>query len=244
MKYFFPSLLIATFAIFVFSPFAVSAGIVPCATTENNTPCTLCHLIVGFWKLIDYGFKILVFVALVCLVIAGVMYILSAGNEQMITTAKTFIKQVLYGFGFVLAAWLLIFVVMNYFAVKQPDLGIGKTEGWTKFTCSMESVTGTGTPSSTTENSRNYTCNQVDVDGNGTIESGEGSCNYVTSGGTMTYDECRTSCAVSSHDRCGAGDAGMCWETLGSCPATTHEISDTDNECSSEQKCCAPDNPI
>ncbi len=144
-----------------------NSGIVPCGRNCNNTnttadetkPCTLCHFIVGFNDLINYGFKILVFLALVCLVIAGVMYILSAGNEQMITTAKTFIKQVLYGFGFVLAAWLLIFIVMNYFGVKS-DLGIEKTEGWTKFTCSTESVTGTGTgsPTSTTTITAEHCC--------------------------------------------------------------------------------------
>ncbi len=219
------------------------SGVVPCGRNCDNTdttdknetdPCTLCHLIVGFDDLINYGFKILVFVALVCLVIAGIMYILSGGSEEMIKTAKTFIKQVLYGFGFVLAACLLIFIVMNYFAVKS-DLGIEK-ESWYEFTCSTESVTGTGSPSSSTEN---YVCNQVDVNGNGTIEAGEGACNYVTSGGTMTYDECRSSCAVSSHDKCGVGDIGSCQETTGSCPQTMYETTDTDNECSSEQKCCA-----
>lgn len=163
-----------------------NSGIVPCGRNCNNTetsadetkPCTLCHLIVGFYDLIQYGFKILVFVALVCLVIAGVMYILSAGSEEMIKTAKTFIKQVLYGFGFVLAAWLLIFVVMNYFGVKS-DLGIEKTEGWTKFTCSTESVTGTGTSTSTTGGGTTITAKYCCV-------IGSGQCGHVTDASKCT----------------------------------------------------------
>lgn len=221
MKYFFLSLFILLISLSVFVPNRAqsvdcsdssfwNSGIVPCGRNCNNTettadetkPCTLCHFIVGFNDLINYGFKILVFVALVCLVIAGVMYILSAGNEQMITTAKTFIKQVLYGFGFVLAAWLLIFIVMNYFGVKS-DLGIEKTEGWTKFTCSTESVTGTGS-------STRYLCQQLDVNGNGTIDSGEQQCVADSSGQYSTLGECLNNCSEFPVSRCGSNNEGVC----------------------------------
>ena len=119
-------------------PQSASAGVVPCANSENPTPCTLCHLIIGFWNIINYGFRIMVFVALTGLVIAGIMYIVSAGSEELIKTAKTFIKQILGGLAIILGAWLLIFVVMNYFGVKK-DLGIEKADGWAKFTCDTTS---------------------------------------------------------------------------------------------------------
>lgn len=138
MRYFFLSLLFVIIAI-SFLPLLASAGVVPCANSEHPEPCTLCHFIVGFNDLINYGFKILVFVALTGLVISGIMYILSAGSEEMIKTAKTFIKQILFGFGIVLLGWVFIFTVMNYFGVKS-DLGIQKADGWTKFTCSTEST--------------------------------------------------------------------------------------------------------
>jgi hypothetical protein len=123
--------------LFLLFPFIISAGIVPCANSEHPEPCTLCHLIIGFWNLISYGFKIFVFIAVVGLVGAGIMYIVSAGNEEMMKTAKTFIKQILIGFAVILGAWLLVYVVMTYFAVKT-DLGIG-IEAWNKFKCSTTS---------------------------------------------------------------------------------------------------------
>lgn len=134
-------LLFSFLAVFIFLPFAVFAGVIPCANSEHSEPCTLCHLIVGFWGLIDYGFKIFVFVAITGLVIAGIMYIVSAGNEEMMKTAKNFITQILTGFAIILGAWLLIFVMMNYFGVKE-DLGI-KAEAWNKFKCSTESTVTT-----------------------------------------------------------------------------------------------------
>lgn len=130
-------LLSSFLAVFIFLPFSVFAGIIPCANSEHPEPCTLCHLIVGFWGLIDYGFKIFVFVAVTGLVISGIMYIVSAGNEEMMKTAKNFITQILTGFAIILGAWLLIFVVMNYFGVRS-DLGI-QAEAWNKFKCSTKS---------------------------------------------------------------------------------------------------------
>ncbi len=130
-------ILFSFLAMFIFLPFAVFAGLVPCATTEHPEPCTLCHLVVGFWGLIDYGFKIFVFVAVAGLVISGIMYIVSAGNEEMMKTAKNFITHILTGFAVILGAWLLIFVVMRYFGVKS-DLGI-QAEAWNKFKCNTQS---------------------------------------------------------------------------------------------------------
>jgi hypothetical protein len=145
---------------FFILPLSAHAGVVPCGNSEHPGPCTLCHLIVGFWNIIDYGFKIMVFIALTGLVIAGIMYIVSAGSEELIKTAKTFIKQILGGLAIILCAWLLIFVVMNYFGVKG-DLGIQKADGWAKFTCDTNSsavtsmvsnINPTNNPTSPTNN--------------------------------------------------------------------------------------------
>jgi hypothetical protein len=118
-----------------------TSGLVPCGRDCNNPntandetkPCRLCHLIVGIWNIIQYAWKIMVFVALTGLVIAGIMYIVSAGNEQMITAAKGFIKNILAGFAIVLVAYLIIYTTMSWIAVK-PDRGINKTS-WFSFEC-------------------------------------------------------------------------------------------------------------
>jgi hypothetical protein len=212
---------------------AVSAGIVPCGTIENDVPCTLCHLIVGFWNLISYGLKILVFVALAGLTIAGIMYIFSAGSETLITAAKNFIKNILYGVGIVLAAWLLIFAVMNYLGTK-PDLGIQK-ESWNKFTCGMESNIGAPTPSGTT------------VTANNCCVVGPGQCGHVVDASKCTngkyyekpcseISEC-TSTKFSGN--CGNEELGLCYDGWwgSKCP-NGYDWMSTGEDCPSGLYCC------
>ncbi len=143
--------------LFAFLPMtADAAGIVPCGriegTTEEQQPCTLCHLIVGIDRVINYGFKIMVFVALVSIVAGGIFYMVSAGNEQMMEKAKGVIKNTLYGFGIVLLAWVIVNYTMVLLSTKdsnndgKPDFGIGIVK-WNKFECSTESRAGRGSRS-------------------------------------------------------------------------------------------------
>ncbi len=123
---------------------ADAAGIVPCGrnsgTAEEMQPCTLCHLFIGIHRIIDWGFKILTFVAIASLVLAGIMYMISAGNEKMMETAKNLIKHTLAGFAIVLGAWLIV----NYSMIllsKKSDLGIGVVR-WNEFNCDTSSDLG------------------------------------------------------------------------------------------------------
>ena len=124
------------------------AGIVPCGRSCDNPntkdneycPCTLCHLLVGIHRIIGWGFKILTFVAVASLVGAGIMYIVSAGNEKLMETAKTFAKHTLMGFAIVLAAWLIVNYTMILLS-KKADLGIG-VDKWNEFNCDTSSDLG------------------------------------------------------------------------------------------------------
>lgn len=133
------SIVVFLFVFFlVFSPFfADAAGLVPCggrdAAGNDEPPCTLCHLIIGIDGIIDWGFTILVFVAILVIVIAGIMYIISTGNEQEMEKAKNMVKQALTGAIIVFGAWLLINTTMMLMGTKS-DLGIG-VSGWSSFTC-------------------------------------------------------------------------------------------------------------
>ncbi len=132
-------LFFATF--FATAPLAdVSAnGLVPCG--GNGEPrCRLCHLIVGVDNIIDWGRNILVFVALASLVAGGIMYIISAGNQQLMETAKNIVKQSLIGFAIVLGAWLivnaslyLIFQATN--TDGQFNTGPASGNSWYEFSC-------------------------------------------------------------------------------------------------------------
>lgn len=132
------------FLILVFSPFLVeAAGLVPCGG-NNEEMCTLCHLIIGIKGLIDWGFTILVFIALLAIVIAGIMYIVSAGSDQEMEKAKNMVKQTLTGVAIILGAWLLInttFLLLG----KKGNLGIGVTD-WNSFSCITTAAVVTPTP--------------------------------------------------------------------------------------------------
>ena len=75
--------------------------------------------------------------ALVAIFFSGVMYIISSGDEGMMTSAKGFLKASLIGFAVVLGGWLIVNVTM-WVLGAQGDLGIG-IEKWNKFTCNTKS---------------------------------------------------------------------------------------------------------
>ncbi len=219
-----------------------SSGLVPCGrkcdnpntANDETKPCTLCHFIIGFWNLIHYAFRIMVYVGLAALVAAGIMYIVSTGNEKMIETAKTFIKNILTGFAIVLLAWVMIFSVMRYLLVKS-DLGIKKADGWTKFECSTETET-------TSNIATNYCCvyelgkcgHFKDKESKSKCESNKGkfyekACSEIK--------DCDLSTGITSK-KCGPNDEGLCVDTVGlACPSLTKEI-DSQGKCEKSQKCC------
>lgn len=113
-----------------------AAGLIPCGNgSDSANRCTLCHLVLGFQGLISYGFKIFVVLALLMLVVGGVLYIISAGDKGLIDTAKGIMKNTLYGFVFVLLAWLIV----NYtIFLLGANVGVDhdSTKTWNNFTCS------------------------------------------------------------------------------------------------------------
>lgn len=127
-------------------------GIVPCGrntgTAAEQAPCTLCHLVVGFQRLVQYGMYMVVTLALVGIFFAGVMYIVSTGDENMMTQAKGFLKVSLIGFAVVIGAWLIVNVTMWILGAKEASdeggvLGI-KIVKWNEFTCDTKSSQGLG----------------------------------------------------------------------------------------------------
>ena len=140
-------------------------GLVPCGrntddpkTPENESaPCTLCHLVVGFQRLVEYGMYMVVTLALVGIFFAGVMYMVSTGDENMMTQAKGFLKVSLIGFAVVISSWLIVNVTMWVLGAKGSGdtggvLGI-QVSSWNKFTCSTTSSAVTGTTQSVSSSS-------------------------------------------------------------------------------------------
>jgi uncharacterized membrane protein YgcG len=133
--------LFAVFLYLIFIPLVYAwSGIVPCGGPSNDTTgmCTLCHLIVGIKKIFDYAFLIFVGVALLMLVVAGIMYIVSAGSTAMMESAKKLMKSVLAGFALVLLGWLIVNYTMIILSA-HTNLGVTGATNWYTFTCNTTS---------------------------------------------------------------------------------------------------------
>lgn len=133
-------------------PFASSQAfdpIVPCATdATSQRACTLCDFIVGIKGIIDFGMSLIAIAAIAGITIAGVMYVVSAGDQKMMESAKSFLGACLKGFALFFLAWLMVTITMWVLGAKKAEneggvLGINIT-GWNTFTCDSTSTQGQG----------------------------------------------------------------------------------------------------
>ena len=115
-----------------------AAGLVPCGQgSDKANACNLCLLIVGFQNLVNYGYKIAIYIALACITFAGIMYLVSSGNESLMTSAKNFLKVSLAGFALIFCAWLIVNTLLVYLLDAKPN----PSGNWYSFNYSCTSVT-------------------------------------------------------------------------------------------------------
>ena len=113
MKTFQKILIIFLFLIGFFTANLAYAGIhtgpiVPCGGSDQ-ADCTLCHL----WNLgsniINFiSFNLAIPFATILFVVAGILFLVSGGNEQKISLAKSIFTNVIIGLVIIFASWLLI----------------------------------------------------------------------------------------------------------------------------------------
>ena len=129
---------------------ALLSGIVPCGLqaddvgtvdSDENSPCTLCHLVIGVKRIVDWAVKIMTYFALVVIVAMGILYIVSVGDTKMTGMAKEGLKAILFGFALMLLIWLFVAVVLVTLARPLSDFKTGAM--WWQFTCSTKSNVGT-----------------------------------------------------------------------------------------------------
>lgn len=132
--------------IFTTIPLSADAALVPCGrnagTVAEMAPCTLCHIIIGGKGIIDWGLGIMTVVAIAVIVAMAIFYIVSIGNEGMMSTAKSGIKASLVGFAVILSAWLIVNVVLTLLVNNDFLSGIKQGSMFT-FTCDTTSSTVT-----------------------------------------------------------------------------------------------------
>lgn len=101
--------------------------------------CTLCDFIAGLNNVIQYLMKISIGVGILAFTIAGVMYIVSAGDTKMIGRAKDTMKNAAIGFVIIFAGWVIINTVIQSLGSKtdaqgNPTFGMN-IRSWGQFEC-------------------------------------------------------------------------------------------------------------
>lgn len=128
---------ILTFLLLIFflgnASFALAAGLVPCGTADN--PCTLCYLIKGVKGVINWGLNIMIVAAVLAIFISGIMYIISAGDQGMMETAKRFMRSALIGVAIFLLAWLIVQTVFWILGVNLGNVVDGTGINWYEIQC-------------------------------------------------------------------------------------------------------------
>ena len=103
--------------------------LVPC-----TNDCTICHLAQGIHNITKFIISIIAVTGTVIIVVAGIMYIVSSGNPQMTTLAKSAMTNALVGIVIILTAFLLItFIINTVFKANTTVDGMG-SQMWT-FKC-------------------------------------------------------------------------------------------------------------
>jgi len=121
--------------IFLAVPAITNAALVPCGKTADGTMCTLCDLVVGIQGLARYIMSIMIIFGILTIVIAGILYIVSAGTPGLMGMAKTALKNALIGTIICLLAFLIVATVMNVLVVKT-NMGVQRAANWYTFQCS------------------------------------------------------------------------------------------------------------
>lgn len=191
---------LSLFLSILFLPFFSQAALVPCGR-DGQGMCTLCHLIIGIKGLIDYGMNIMVFVAIIMIVISGIIYIISSGDEGMMGTAKGLLKNTLIGFALILGAWLIVNTTMWILGTRN-DLGIQK-QGWTNFSCSTVSRADQNQSTNQSNNQNNRATNPQNA------TSGQGNCGSNNMGrcypASSWFSACLGMTSVSGGNDCPSG---------------------------------------
>lgn len=145
MKHLFLTILFFLGAAFAVVPSEAQAqSLVPCGrndgTAAEKAPCTVCHIIVGGNGVIAWGLKIMATIAIVVIFAMGVLYIVSAGDQGLMKTAKGGITAALIGFAIMLSAWLIVNIVLTVLVDKSKEPFLGLVQNGTfSFSCDTSS---------------------------------------------------------------------------------------------------------
>lgn len=91
---------------------AQSFNLIVCDGTSTD-PCTFAHVIELVQNLITTMIILATFIATVAFAYAGFKLLTSGGNTSAKEDAKKMLTKVLWGYIWILAAWLIVYTIVN-----------------------------------------------------------------------------------------------------------------------------------
>jgi hypothetical protein len=118
------NLIILSILISLFTANLVYAGFVTGPIVPCKDNCNLCHL----WKLASniinfITFNLAIPVATLLFIAAGVIFLISGGNDQRVTLAKTIFTNVVIGLVIIFCSWLIIDTLVKTLANSGTEAG-------------------------------------------------------------------------------------------------------------------------
>lgn len=114
----FTTLVLLVFASLPEMALAQTQGLVACTGLD----CDFCALVETANRLINLFFEILIIVAVIMVVYAGLKLVTSGGNASAMQDAKSMLSNVIIGFVIILAAWLIVDTIFKML-VGNDDFG-------------------------------------------------------------------------------------------------------------------------
>ena len=103
----------------------VTDSIVPCGTEANPEPCNLCHLWHLASNIINFlSFNLAIPLATLLFVAAGVIFLISGGNQEKVALARNIFTNTVIGLVIIFCSWMLIDTLIKSIATS------GTTEAW------------------------------------------------------------------------------------------------------------------
>ena len=100
-----------------------AAGLFPDSLVPCNGPdCTICSFVQLGQNILNFSIGISIFIGGIIFAWAGLKMVMSAGNMNEVAAAKKMFTNVVVGLLIVLASWLIINTLMNFFT-DQDKIG-------------------------------------------------------------------------------------------------------------------------
>lgn len=193
---------------FTFPVSLQASGLVVCALNQDDggtawdetAPCTACHVLLMTDNIIDWVMQVMTVIGIAVIFAMGILYIVSVGNEKMLSTAKGGIKAALIGITVILCAWLIVSTIIRI-SGSSGYFGSYFQNGTFSFTCDLSSNAGSAA-------STGFGAGAGSTSGGGTGYSGSGSCQPVTN---STSNPCSTTNLAST---CFGGSRVNTWSAI------------------------------